>query len=172
VYGYLFAQAFNGDFGDVQALVSAGNLGVRFAVECYSGYALFAALEGSVSADLTAAAGRIVAAGASAYDVAVGMVPADPLHPGSGMPGPPKFGAALDHEAFIRLLLVAGSAGTFLATAAAIDDVVGACLTAGAYSALVEVATDSFLDLTTAIAAVGEISGVTVQSTALAYLGT
>jgi hypothetical protein len=170
MYGYFFAQTFSGNFQDVQDLVDAGNLGVRFATPCYSGYALFAALEGTNGSDLTAAAGRVVAAGASAWDLAVGTAPSDPASPGAGLKGPPKFDVAQDHEAFVRVQLSSGSSGTFLAAAAGVTDVIGACLTAGAYSALVEVGASSFGAVTTAVTAVAALSGVNSIVTALADL--
>jgi hypothetical protein len=168
MYGYFFAQAFSGDFGDVEALVSAGNLGVRFATECYAGYALFAALEGANGTAISTAAGRIVATGASSYDVAVGAVPeTEPELPLLAF-GPPKFLAMEDHEAFVRVQLSSGSGATFLTAVAQVDDVIGACLTAGAYSALVEVGADTYAEVVTALDAVSGLTGVTSMVTALA----
>ncbi|MDQ1711310.1 MAG: hypothetical protein QOE45_760 [Frankiaceae bacterium] len=170
MYGYFFAQTFSGNFEDVAALVTAGNLGVRFATPCYSGYALFAALEGTTGADLTTAAGRIVALGAGGYDVAVGTVPDLDANEEYEMV-PPKNSLPRDHEAFCRVHLSSGSGSAFLAAAAQVDGVIGACLTAGAYGALVEVGADSYGELATALTAVSGLAGVTAQVTALAFLG-
>jgi hypothetical protein len=168
MYGYFFAQTFSGDFGDVEALVSAGNLGVRFATECYAGYALFAALEGANGTAISTAAGRIVATGASSYDVAVGAFPeSEPELPAIGLV-PPKYSALQTHEGFVRVQLSSGNGATFLTAVANVDDVVGACLTAGAYSALVEVGADTYAEIVTALGAVSGLTGVTSMVTALA----